>query len=75
MTESKMSFSDTTCVLTADEQGVAQMIGDAWNAYLLLPVEHPCDKEEFCRAIHACQNIILSRPAVRALSTKGQGYK
>ncbi|UNA05728.1 hypothetical protein PQA65_gp14 [Yersinia phage vB_YenM_42.18] len=51
------------------------MLGDAWNQYLQLPIEHPCERDEFCRAIHACQGIVLARPAIRGLAEKGQGYK
>lgn len=69
------TFSDSACVLTAEEQKVAQLLGDAWNLYLALPVEHPMGKDEFCRAIHHCQNMVLARPAIRALAEKGQGYK
>ncbi|WP_240476008.1 hypothetical protein [Pectobacterium carotovorum] len=68
-------FSDSACVLTAEEQKVAQLLGDAWNLYLTLPVEHPMGRSEFCGAIHRCQNIVLARPAIRALADKGQGFK
>lgn len=68
-------FTDTSCLLTSKEQMVAQLLGDAWNLYLTLPVEHPMGRDEFCRAIHLCQNMVLARPAIRALSEKGQGYK
>lgn len=68
-------FSDSICVLTAEEQQVAQILGDAWNQFLTLPVEHPAGRDEFCRAIHHCQNMVLARPAIRALAEKGQGYK
>ncbi|MEG1467446.1 MAG: hypothetical protein RR987_11710 [Hafnia sp.] len=68
-------FSDSACLLTVEEQKVAQLLGDAWNLYLGLPVEHPMGRDEFCRAIHHCQNMVLARPAIRALAEKGQGYK
>lgn len=71
----ELVFSDSVCVLTAEEQKVAQLLGDAWNLYLTLPVEHPSGREEFCRAIHHCQNMVLSRPAIRALADKGQGFR
>ncbi|WP_145538273.1 hypothetical protein [Yersinia kristensenii] len=69
------NYTDTICTLLTDEQRVAQMLGDAWNQYLQLPVEHPSERDEFCRAIHDCQRIILARPAIRGLAEKGQGYK
>ena len=68
-------FSDSICVLTAAEQRVAQLLGDAWNHYLSLPVEHPAGRDEFCRAIHHCQSLVLARPAIRALADKGQGFR
>ena len=55
--------------LTDQEAKVAQMLGEAWNEYLKLPVEHPMGQKEFCSAIHACQNIVLARCGVRALKS------
>ena len=45
------------------------MLGDAWNEYLKLPIEHPMEQKEFCSAIHACQNMVLARCGVRALKS------
>ncbi|WP_421057629.1 hypothetical protein [Klebsiella variicola] len=59
--------SPIRCDLEVAERDVAQLLGDAWDLYLSLPVEHPNERSEFCQAIHACQSIVLSRPAVRAL--------
>ena len=53
--------------LTDQEAKVVQMLGEAWNEYLKLPIEHPMGQKEFCSAIHACQNIVLARCGVRAL--------
>ena len=53
--------------LTDQEAKVAQLLGDVWNEYLKLPIEHPMGQKEFCSAIHACQNIVLARCGVRAL--------
>lgn len=55
--------------LTDQEAKVAQMLGDAWNEYLKLPLEHPMGQSEFCSAIHACQNMVLARCGVRALKS------
>ncbi len=68
-------FTDTACLLTSEEQKIAQLLGDAWNLYLTLPVEHPMGRDEFCRAIHHCQNMVLARPAIRALARKGKAIK
>ncbi|EKN6414450.1 hypothetical protein DVQ15_08910 [Yersinia enterocolitica] len=75
MKVTNINYTDTLCTLLADEQRIAQMLGDAWNQYLLLPIEHPSERAEFCRAIHDCQRIILARPAIRGLAEKGSGYK
>jgi len=31
--------------LTDQEAKVAQMLGDAWNQYLKLPIEHPIEQK------------------------------
>ncbi len=55
--------------LTDQDAKVAQMLGDAWNEYLKLPIEHPMEQREFCSAIHACQNMVLARCCVRAIKS------
>lgn len=60
------------CEVTDAERKIAQTLGDAWNAYLELPIEHPMERDEFCRAIHVCQNMVLSRGAVRAIKSEGK---
>ena len=55
--------------LTDQEAKVAQMLGEVWNEYLKVPIEHPMGQKEFCSAIHACQNIVLARCGVRALKS------
>jgi hypothetical protein len=54
--------------LTADEAGVVALLAQAWNSYLELPVEHQAEAAEFCRAIHACQDMVLARCDRRALN-------
>lgn len=49
--------------LTNQEKAVLHLLGQAWNELLMLPEIHPADRDEFLRAIHAAQNIILARPA------------
>lgn len=55
-------------IVTDEERAVAVALADAWNAYLKLPIEHPNEQPEFCAAIHACQNIVLSRAGRRAIN-------
>jgi hypothetical protein len=40
---------------------------EVWNAFLLLPVVHPDDQNDFRHHVHALQNIILSREGLRTL--------
>lgn len=54
----------------AREIDVAEKLGDVWNHFLNLPVQHNSDREEFMRAIHAAQNIVLSRAARRKLNER-----
>lgn len=58
--------------LTELEEKIATMLGDVFVEYLKLPVEHPMERDEFCRAIHVCQSIVMARPAVRHFKTKGK---
>lgn len=55
--------------LTPEETAVVDLLAEAWNAQGVLPTLHPMESEEFCRAIHAAQALILSRPAREALAT------
>lgn len=54
--------------LTVDEAAVVDLLAQTWNAYLRLPVEHMAEAPEFCRAIHACQDMVLARCGRRALN-------
>jgi hypothetical protein len=49
-----------------DEIDVVEQLAEAWASFLRLPDHHPADRPEFCAAIHACQNIVMARAAVRA---------
>ncbi|MCW6540976.1 hypothetical protein ND440_09790 [Yersinia ruckeri] len=41
MKVTNINYTDTLCTLSADEQRVAQMLGDAWNQYLQLSMNTP----------------------------------
>ena len=56
-----------TAELTAQEADLANLLGEVWNRYIELPVQHPMERDEFCRAVHACQDIVLARCGQRAL--------
>lgn len=51
--------------LTPQERALTLALAECWNSFLKLPSEHPSDQGEFLRAIHAAQNVVLSRPARR----------
>lgn len=52
--------------MTDQERATLERLADAWNAFCALPIYHPSDADEFMRAIHAAQHIIMARVAVRA---------
>ena len=58
--------------LTDQEARVAQMLGEVWNEYLKLPKEHPMEQQEFCTAIHACQDMVLARCGRRAIHANAE---
>jgi len=53
--------------MTEAEKQLVQALGEAWNAFLALPVEHQNDQVEFMWHLHALQNQVMARPARRAL--------
>lgn len=42
-----------------------EMLADVWNGYLELLEQHPCDRQEFCDAIHRLQHLIMIRETRR----------
>ena len=54
--------------VTAAEKAIADALGEVWNAYLALPVEHPMEAAEFCQGVHALQNMVLARAGCRAIN-------
>jgi hypothetical protein len=55
--------------LKTEELAVINMLGEAWNAYAKLPEYHDDDTDEFRQGIHALQNMVMGRVAVRAHPT------
>lgn len=51
--------------LTDAERALLNLLGEAWNQFCLLPAGHPSDASEFKAAIHAAQNIVAARLAMR----------
>lgn len=55
--------------LTWEEREIVNMLANAYNAFCQLPVEHPMDQDEFCRAIHVLQDKVLARPGRREMNS------
>lgn len=51
--------------LDIGELDTLQALTAAWNSFAKLYVLHPSERDEFMRAIHAAQNIVMSRPVLR----------
>ena len=54
--------------MNEEEELVVHYLACAWNHFVTLPVEHPQDEPEFLHAIHAAQNIVLSRLGRRSIN-------
>lgn len=52
-------------MITPAEREVLDVLGEAADKFAALEPEHGSDMEEFVLAIHAAQNIVLSRPGLR----------
>lgn len=52
-------------LLTEDEQKVVNHLAEAWNAYVKIGKLHPSDTDDFAKAIHDAQKIIMWRPMLR----------
>ncbi len=58
--------------MTKEELEIIEILGIAWNKFKAIEVVHQSDNDEFMRAIHAAQNIVLSRQAMRELNKKDE---
>jgi hypothetical protein len=56
--------------MTDDETEVLNLLADAWNVFVQLPVEHSDDITEFRHGIHSMQNKVMARPTRRAMMEK-----
>lgn len=57
-----------TAAVSDKEEQIALQLGDIWNRYLELPIEHPMEQDEFCRGIHVLQHLVLCRAGRRAIN-------
>lgn len=58
-------------LLTDDEDKLVSDAGKLYKGFCELEVLHPADKSDVCFHIHAIQNIIISRPAMRDMVENG----
>lgn len=54
--------------MTDEERAIVEKLGDVWNMFLGLPVEHQTANLEFSAGVHALQNHVAARSAYRTLS-------
>lgn len=52
-------------MLTSKEKEILEISVNLWNEFLLLEEYHEDDKKDISFHIHAIQNIIMSREAIR----------
>lgn len=52
--------------LVPEEIALCEKLGDCWNDFAALEKMHPADPTEFTAHIHALQNMIIARAAIRA---------
>ena len=51
--------------LTREERSVVEKLAAAFLEFKNLPQYHPCDLREFALHLHAAQNIVMAREAIR----------
>jgi hypothetical protein len=58
-------------LLTVEENVLLDVLAMAWNMFIKLPELHGADRNEFSLAVHALQNIVMSRAVMREAKAKG----
>ena len=58
--------------MTDEERAIVEKLGEVWELFLALPIEHPMARTEFCSGIHVLQRQVASRPAFRNLNKEGK---
>jgi hypothetical protein len=56
--------------MTEQEREIVETLGDIWNLFLKLPVEHPMGRVEFAKNLHALQNHVAARCVFRQLKAE-----
>jgi len=65
----------TTGGLLPGEQLVMDDLVSAWNKFIKLEKQHPCDINEFGDAVHRLQGILALRPLRRQYPDYWKSYK
>ena len=60
-------FIPELSTLDPNEEKALNLLVEAWNEYLKLPILNEWQQREFMHAIHQAQNIILSRPVLKSM--------
>ena len=58
-------------MITNAELRIVGLLGEAWNAFLTLPIEHADHQDEFRHAIHRAQDMVLARVGARQINAPG----
>lgn len=53
--------------ITEQERSVHKALGEVWNQFSALPVEHQQDAAEFCHHIHILQRMVSARAGRRQI--------
>lgn len=61
--------------LSYEERHIVDRLGEIWNLFVALPVEHANDLPEFCRIIHEAQEKVLSRSGRRQMNSLSGCFK
>ncbi len=52
--------------LTDEEMEIVNLLEDAYDKFMSLPIMQPDDQQEFYNSVHHAQNTVMARVAVRA---------
>lgn len=67
-------MSDSNGGLLPEEQEVMDCLVSAWNKFVVLEKQHPCDINEFGDSIHRLQGILALRPLRRCYPEYWKSY-
>lgn len=51
--------------MTEGEKDILELLAEAFDKFIQLPVQHPMHQQEFMMKIHDLQRLILCRPTSR----------